>query len=117
MGKRHVSNKEVKAIARRRMGRLLVLARDQAIQGDLDRARRYVDLARRVAMRGNVPMPYGAMVCPGCHTPFLSGRTCRVRLRSDRLIITCHVCGQCRRLPYAREKKEWRACQGPKRTS
>ncbi len=33
MGRRHVSNKEVKAIARRRVVRLLVLAQQQAGSG------------------------------------------------------------------------------------
>jgi len=117
MGRRHVSNKEVKAIARRRVVRLLVLAQQQAGLGNLDRARRYVDLARRVSMRGNVPMPYGASFCRECHTPFLAGRTCRVRLRSGHLTITCLECGGKRRLPYVKEQRELRGCQEPKRTS
>jgi len=116
MGKKRISDRAVRALALGRMERLAQMAEQMARQGDLVRSRRYNDLARRIAMRCNISMRYGTTICPYCLVTLLPGRTCRVRLSRSRLTLSCLGCGKVRRLPYLREKKEGKACQGQRRT-
>ena len=116
MGKKRISDKAIRALAYGRMERLALLAAQEARQGDLVRSRRYNDLARRIAMRCNVSMRYGASICPYCLVTLLPGTTCRVRLNRSRLTLSCLSCGKVRRLPYLREKKEVVGCRGQGRT-
>jgi ribonuclease P protein subunit RPR2 len=64
---------------------------------DINLARRYVELALDVSTRCRVKLscvsPY--IVCKGCKTIMVPGRTCTVRMRSKRfkhLVITCLIC-------------------------
>lgn len=116
MGKKRISDRAVRALAYGRMERLVLMAAQEARQGNLVRSRRYNDLARRIAMRCNVSMRYGASVCPHCLVTLLPGRTCRVRLNRSRLTLSCLSCGNVRRLPYLREKKEEEECRGQGKT-
>jgi ribonuclease P protein subunit RPR2 len=92
-------------IARERMQRLLQLAEEAGSLGKMERGRKYVQLARRIGMRTNTQMPREFMYCRECLSPLLPGRNCRVRLRSNRVTITCHECGYIRRYPYIAEKR------------
>ena len=99
------------------MAILTARAEEMARQGRMDRAQRYNGLARRIAMRSKVPMPYGTTICKECLAPLLPGTTGKVRLNQGRVSVTCRTCGTIRRVPYLREKKERRHCQDePRRT-
>jgi len=72
-----------------------------ALRGRIDLADRYVELARAVGMRYNVPVPatMRRRACRGCHGYLLPGATSRTRLNRGRLTITCLRCGHVTRIP------------------
>ena len=112
MVKKRISNREARAIAQVRMERLMDLALTEVREGRIERGRRYVTLARRIGMRTNTPMLKDRPYCQGCMAALLPGVNCRVRLRSDRVIMRCLSCGTVRRAPYLREKRGERDEQG-----
>lgn len=72
---------------------------------DYELARRYVELAKKIAMkyRVRVPRSLKAVYCKKCLYPYKSGRF-RVRVRKGRVIITCLNCGFERRIPVKQKK-------------
>lgn len=105
---RRVSARKARSIARERMNRLLSLAEEEALKGNIERGRRYVELARKIGMRTNTRMPKGFMFCEQCDVPLVPGRNCRVRLRSNHVSIRCFDCGYVKRHPYLEEKRRSR---------
>jgi ribonuclease P protein subunit RPR2 len=87
-------------IARERIDALFNLAEDAAKKGRLDRADRYVELARKIGMRYLVPIPkeYKHLFCKKCHRFMLPNTTCRVRTNRGKLVISCLYCGSYRRI-------------------
>ncbi len=87
-----------KRIARERIKILFDLM--QRVKGeDYELARRYVELARRIAMRYRIRLGKLKMLyCKKCLYPYKSGRF-RVRIQKSRVIITCLNCGYVRRIP------------------
>jgi ribonuclease P protein subunit RPR2 len=100
-----------------RMGRLLDLALVEAREGRTERSRRYVTLARRIGMRTNTPMLKDRSYCRECMVALLPGRNCRIRLRSDRVVVHCLSCGAVRRAPYLREKRGEQNEQGKEKAT
>ena len=84
-----------------RIERLADLARDAAREGRMDRARRYVRLARRIAERNRLALPtrLERFTCDECDAYLLPGRNARVRTKSGHVTITCS-CGSQSRYPY-----------------
>ncbi|MDD3492688.1 MAG: RNAase P [Candidatus Thermoplasmatota archaeon] len=91
-----------KKIARERIARLLDLAEQRALQGDLDLATRYVELARKLSMKYLVRIPrhFKRRFCKHCYTYLQPGNNCTVRLTRRHLAIHCHACGAITRIPY-----------------
>ncbi|MFQ5837232.1 MAG: ribonuclease P protein component 4 [Thermoplasmata archaeon] len=97
-------------IARERIEILFGLAEEEAAKGNRPRAARYAQLARRIGMRYNVPLPspFRRFFCRTCEGYLDPGSSASVRLRRSRVIITCKACGSIYRYPYLREVKERR---------
>ncbi len=74
-----------------------------------DRADRYVELARRIAMKHTISLPrsYRMRFCSDCGSYLVPGSNCRVRLNSKHRTktITCLNCGSIMRFPY-RDRSE-----------
>ncbi len=89
---------------------LFGLAEKEAAKGNLPRADRYAQLARRVGMRYNVSLPvsYRRLICRGCGAYLATGSAATLRLHRSRVIITCRSCGRISRFPYITEVKERR---------
>ena len=98
-------------IALERMEILFHHAEEEALRGRTARARRYVDLARRIGMRYNVRVPpeFKRRFCKDCLSYLLPGVNARVRLGRGRVVVTCTGCGAIQRLPYREEQKAVRA--------
>ena len=92
------------AVAKRRITALYDLSLEKVREGDLDLARRYTGLAKRIGMRYTVRIPRDLkqMTCRSCMVPLVPGRTARVRIRCGQRAITCHECGHTRRIGYKR---------------
>ena len=88
-------------IAADRIDRLRVLAREAAHDGEDDRAREYVQLARRLAERNRLQLPreFRRFTCDACDAYLVPGRNARVRTRSGHVVVTCD-CGHQARYPY-----------------
>lgn len=100
----YLSAQELRDLARQRVRILLELA-DKVIRRDEELARRYVELAFRVAAKARLRLPRGVKrkYCRRCKTPLVLGLTCRVRVKRGcgglRTIVTCLRCGFVRRYP------------------
>ncbi|WP_439026141.1 ribonuclease P protein component 4 [Haloarchaeobius sp. DT45] len=88
-------------IAEERIDRLDALAREATRAGEFDRAREYVRLARRIAERNRVRLPYRfrRFTCDACDAYLLPGVNARTRLQGGHVVVTCD-CGHHARYPY-----------------
>lgn len=102
MSRKRISSRGASDIAVRRMSLLFGLSRKALADGNPDRARRYVTLARRISQRTNTPIPKDETYCKRCNLPLDVGRNCRVRVMKGNVKITCLECGDIRRMPYNR---------------
>jgi ribonuclease P protein subunit RPR2 len=90
-------------IAKERIEILFGLA-DKEFKKHPERARRYVELARKIGLRYNVRLgkELKRKFCEGCNSIMLPGKTSAVRLDSSSktIIIKCLVCEKIYRQPY-----------------
>lgn len=88
-------------VAEERIERLHALARAAAANGDEDRSRDYVRLARRIAERNRLTLPrqFRRFTCDACDAYLRPGVNARVRLHDGHVVITCD-CGAHSRYPY-----------------
>lgn len=88
-------------VAAERIERLHALARAATVEGEVDRAREYVRLARRLAERQRLTLPrdFRRFTCDRCDAFLRPGRNARVRTRSGHVVLTCE-CGEQARYPY-----------------
>ena len=92
-----------KQIALQRVHILFSLAKEVASE-DPELAQRYVQIARRVAMRTRLRLPreYRSLICRKCKSFILPGVNCRIRIQQRRephMVITCLNCGGHTRIP------------------
>jgi ribonuclease P protein subunit RPR2 len=98
-------------IAIERMTTLFQLAESEALHRHAGRARRYVELARKIGMRYNVRVPprFKRSFCKKCFAFLLPSVSARVRVARGRVVVTCTTCGSVQRFPYTREQLARRA--------
>lgn len=104
MAKERGRKAQQRKIARERVERLLDLA-SSMFDRRPELSHRYAELAWRIKTRHNLRLPRDLSLkfCKKCHSFWLPGSTCRVRLRpssSPHIAITCLRCGYVRRIPY-----------------
>ncbi|AFZ71870.1 ribonuclease P protein component 4 [Natronobacterium gregoryi] len=89
------------SVAAERIEQLHELARAAATEDDKERARYYVQLARRVAERNRLSLPrkFRRFTCDNCDAYLRPGRNARVRLQDGHVVLTCD-CGTQARYPY-----------------
>jgi ribonuclease P protein subunit RPR2 len=88
-------------IARERIERLRELAKAATVEGKVERARRYVRRARRIAERHRLALPreFTRFTCDDCDRYLRPGDNARVRLQDGHVVVTCD-CGVQKRYPY-----------------
>ncbi|MDY6777264.1 MAG: ribonuclease P protein component 4 [Candidatus Nanohaloarchaea archaeon] len=90
-------------IARERIDILFEEA-ERAFDEHSERSDRYVELARRIAMKYTLSLPskYRMRFCSECGSYLMPGENCQVRLDSDgkKKVVTCEECGSQARYPY-----------------
>lgn len=101
--------KELREIAKRNIKELLELAL-KIFHKDRGLAKRYVDMAFRIAMktRTRIPKEYKCFVCRKCRNLLIPGVNCRVRLqprREPHIVVTCLNCGRIVRYLIKRKQK------------
>ncbi|SFR44323.1 ribonuclease P protein component 4 [Halogeometricum limi] len=89
------------SIAEERIERLHGLARKAAAEGEYERSREYVRLARRIAERNRCGLPrsFQRSTCDTCDVYLRPGRNARVRVHRGRVIVRCD-CGETKRYPF-----------------
>jgi len=94
-------NDDHKTVAAERIRRLFELA-EEAFEKHPEFADRYVKLAWRIITRYNVrpPRDLKRKFCRKCLSFWKPSVSCRVRLQSGCVVVTCLRCGQITRLPY-----------------
>ncbi|RJS89723.1 ribonuclease P [Candidatus Bathyarchaeota archaeon] len=102
-----MSREETRRIALERIHILFRLA-DEVFPENPERAQRYIDLARRIAMRCRVKLPreLRRRICKYCKSLLRPGVNCRVRVRQRRephIVVTCFNCGRVSRYPIRRK--------------
>jgi ribonuclease P protein subunit RPR2 len=95
---------EERELAMARIRRLFRLAEDA--QRAEQSSTRYVELARRIAMRYQVSLPVEIRrrVCRGCGSLLTPGRSARHRVSNGRISVTCLGCGNIKRYPLSPRK-------------
>ncbi len=92
-----------KKIARERI-EILFEEAGKAFPENKKRADRYVELARKIAMRYRVKIPkeFRKMFCENCYKYIKPGVNCTVEIDSDGKVIRweCNECGHVKRYPY-----------------
>lgn len=88
-------------IAKQRLHVLFGKAKEVAKQ-DPSLAKRYVTLARKVAMKARYPIPreLKRRFCRNCGIYWIHGQNCRVRLRNSMVVYYCLECKHFRRFRY-----------------
>ncbi len=98
------SRYEVKRIAGERVRILLNLASD-VLRKDEELAKRYVQLAFRIAAKARLKLPREVKrrYCRRCKVPLIPGYTARIRVKKGcggtKIVVTCLRCGYIRRYP------------------
>lgn len=89
-----------KVIAKQRISQLFELAEREALRDRMNRADRYVEIARKIGMkyRVRIPKKYKLLFCKNCYRFLLPGVNARIRVSRGRLIIYCSRCGSYRRI-------------------
>ena len=89
------------SVAEERIDRLHELARKATKEGHDERARRYVQRARRIAERNRLGLPreFIRFTCDSCDAYLVPGKNARVRLQDGHVVVTCE-CGEHARYPY-----------------
>ncbi len=111
MKKRHLKKrKQQQNIASERMEILFDLAEKEALARDFKRAARYVELARKIGKKYNIPLKqYRLKFCNKCGAFLIPSLNSRVRTSGKKLVITCLECDNTARRPFHREVKERRS--------
>lgn len=103
---RHKNKAVAKDIAYERIVYLFDLAGREYGENP-SRGNRYVSLAKRIGMRYRVSLPseLKRKMCKGCGSFLSPGGSCRIRLKSGRLTITCLNCGRVQRYPLVVDRE------------
>ena len=96
-----------KAIALERIKTLFKEARE-VFKKDKELANRYVELARKIAMKYKVRIPseLQKQFCKHCYKFLMPNINCRIRLKDGKVVYYCLECKKFMRFPYTKEKKK-----------
>ncbi len=96
-------------IAEERIGILFQQAEEE-LSYNPERSHRYVQMAQNIAQKYNLKIKetWRRRFCKNCQHFIRPGLNSEIRLFNSSLIIKCLDCGDIRRIPYIKEKKERR---------
>ena len=100
-GKYREKSREQKEIARERINALFRQAKE-VFKEKPELADRYVFLARKIAMRYKLRIPFELKrrFCKHCYKYLVSGRNCRIRVQRGKIVYYCLSCKRFMRVPY-----------------
>jgi len=94
-------------IAKERIEKLFEQAKEMFKEDPL-LSNRYVELARKIAMKHKVRFPreLKRRFCKHCYVYLVPSVNCRVRTREGKVVYSCFNCKKYMRFPYLKEKKK-----------
>jgi ribonuclease P protein subunit RPR2 len=97
--------KDTKKIALERI-EILMQRAEEVFTQDKEKANRYVQLARKIAMRHTTKFPkkWKRRICKRCNVFLKPGINCRIRTQKTKVVITCLECKNIMRIPFIKEK-------------
>ena len=95
--------KNTRKIAKQRIDTLYRIAQE-TVHTEPERAKRYIQLMRRIAQRTRTHLPLDVRrgICRNCDTVLIQGYNSHTRLKQKRephIAVTCQNCGNVTRLP------------------
>ncbi len=92
---------DIKQIAKERIINLFAKARE-VYKKDMKLADRYVEIARKIAMKMQISMPSDLkkQYCKKCHKYLVPGLNVRTRIKNKKLVYYCLNCKNYMRFPY-----------------
>ena len=74
--------------------KIKTLFKEASKQKDLKLANRYVDIARKTAMKVNLTIPreLKRRFCKHCYHYLIPGKNCRVRIHENKVVYYCSDC-------------------------
>ncbi|HKZ49544.1 MAG TPA: hypothetical protein VJ110_00910 [Candidatus Nanoarchaeia archaeon] len=104
-----LNKSEWQATARERIDVLFEQANKAAKEGHLDKASRYVFLARKLSMKFSIRFnrEQRRKFCHNCYKYLQPGKNVQVKInpKTQSVEYVCKACGAVNRYPYIREKK------------
>jgi len=96
--------KETQELALKRIKQLF---KEASIAKKPERANRYVEIARKLAMKARIPIPreLKRKYCKDCYQYYIQGKTVRIRNHKGRVIYYCLKCKHYRRFIIKSLKK------------
>ena len=93
-------------IAKQRI-KILFSEADKIFSKDKKLANRYVDLARRIAMKSNlrIPKEYKRKFCKHCYSYLKPGKNLRIRTKNKKVVYYCLECKKFMRFPLLKKGK------------
>jgi ribonuclease P protein subunit RPR2 len=97
---RKPNKKEVKNIAKQRIKELF-----EEAEKNKNMANRYVELARKIAMKNRVRIPseLKRRFCKHCYKYLVPGKNLRVRIQNNHIVYSCLECKKFMRFPHKKE--------------
>jgi len=98
-------NPGTKKIAKERI-RVLFEQAKSVFSAHPEMSNRYVDLARRIAMRQRIRIDreFRRRFCHHCYTYLVPGRNMRVRIHGGSVVVTCQTCNKKTRFRVVRSR-------------
>lgn len=99
--------KKLKNIAEERID-ILFSEAAKVFSKNKERADRYVEMARKLAMKINLSMPvkYKRQYCKHCYSYLKFGDNARKRIRDGKIIIYCKTCRKYTRIPLSQKSSK-----------
>jgi ribonuclease P protein subunit RPR2 len=107
MSKPKISKAKQKEIARERI-KILFQQAEQRFAENRTLSNRYVTLARKLSMKAKVRIPkeLKRKFCKHCYKFLMPGKNARVRVRDNKVVISCLECKKFMRIPILKRKME-----------
>jgi len=105
MARPKISKAKQKEIARERI-QILFQQAEQKFAENKSLANRYVTLARKLSMKAKVRIPreLKRKFCKHCYKFLMPGKNARVRVRENKVVISCLECKKFMRIPTIKKK-------------
>lgn len=86
----------------------LVQQAKEMFNEDPELSKKYITMARRIAMKFRLKLPskIKKQFCKHCSSYLMPGKSCRIRLKNGKLVYCCLSCKKYMRFPYKPKRQD-----------